>query len=166
MQVLKRSLVVSLVVLLLAGFATFIASPRASAQAAPDTTIFTFSFVGQEIGDGCTGETVLVTSGEIQVVVHSNQLPNGDMQFDSTVTLQDGKAVGETSGIQYEMIQANSATTHETSDGFADQETVTTNGRLVAPGPGNNSLFHEVSHITFANGQLTAVFDHLTIDCQ
>src|SRR5258708_2433644 len=102
MAILKRSLVAGLFVLLLvAGFATFIAAPRASAEAISNTMTFTFSMVGQDVFS-CNGSVFLITAGNIQVVSHTTLLANGDLSARNEVTWQGVKATDVATGAAYE----------------------------------------------------------------
>ncbi|HEU5369763.1 MAG TPA: hypothetical protein VFU69_14920 [Ktedonobacterales bacterium] len=166
----KRFLVTGLLVLLLVGFATFIASPRASAEAISNTTISTFSFVGQEVFS-CNGSAFLITDGTIQVVSHTTLLPNGDFSAHNEVTWQGVKAIDEATNASYEEVGTNGSGVKGSVDNFfsnqgATTETIATNTQLVGQGTAPNIGFNEIIHLTYnADGTLTAEFDHLRMDC-
>jgi hypothetical protein len=133
------------------------------AQAA-STTIkssdsFPFSFFNE-----CTGEFV---SGVVTVktTVHETLDANGGYHFHFHDVFM-GRAVGETSGIQYVGPQTDHESFHVSSSG-ALEDTYTLNFRFISRGSTDNILTHGLFHITITpNGDVTSEIDNFTSACR
>ena len=111
----------------------------------------------------CTGEEILLT-GESRALLRVTETPSGQ----TTVTLQGNfliNGIGLTSGERYVMPAAGAATiavvgnTTIVTTQVASQQIITAGGR-------NDSYAHAIVHITIVDGQATAEFENVTIDCK
>ena len=74
--------------------------------------------------------------------------------------------VGLTTGDKYQATGVTQEIDHFGA-GFPIISTFINNFRFIGAGPGNNLLFHEESHVTInANGVITALVDHISLECR
>ena len=80
---------------------------------------------------------------------------------------QGVSAIGQITGDTY---RATGGSQDKFSGNLTNDQYETTyvnNFRMIGPGPGNNFLVHEVSHLTInANGTTTVDFDNLSTECK
>ena len=159
----ERTVRFSMVVLILASL--FLAAGPTSVQAqAANTTIkfsdsFPFSFF-----NNCTGEVV---SGvvNVKVTIHETLDASGGYHF-HLHEVYNGRAVGETSGIQYVGPQTDHESFHVSSSG-ALEDTFTLNFRFISQGSADNILTHLLFHITITpNGDVTSEIVNITEVCR
>jgi hypothetical protein len=145
---MRKALLVGLV--LLFGTAAF----AAPVQGADGVTVSSFP-ISFSFFNPCTNENVDV-SGTALVVRDTTADDHGLVGHSVNIAV---KGIGETTGMQYVAVFANTFTAN-TSDNGASTETITTYERFVTPGPGNDLLFAIVFHETFdANGDLVVRFN-------
>jgi hypothetical protein len=145
------------------GICLLAASTVAHAQATTVTTNLEFPLDNLQQTNPCTGE-LITFSGSAHLVIHATSTPSGNFNNVVHQNFQDVAGLGADSGATFhfqfpDTLQFTSAAGAET--------TLALNLRIVGPGPGNNFMVREVSHVTInANGQATATFDHFTASCQ
>lgn len=145
---MRRALLVGLVLLL--GTAAFAAPVHGADGVTVSSFQISFSFFNP-----CTNENVDV-SGTALVVIDTTADNHGLEGHSVNIAV---KGIGETTGMKYVAVFANTIT-ENTSDNGASTETTTTYERFVTPGPGNDLLFAIVFHETFdANGDLVVRFN-------
>lgn len=155
-RLISLLIVVMLMIVLLA--------PTSVTAQATSTTIkfsdtFPFSFF-----NNCTGEVV---SGvvSVQSTVHETIDANGGYHFH----FQDvymGRAVGETSGIQYVGPQTDHESFSVSSNGGLS-DTFTVNFRFMGRGSADNILTHFLFHVTITpNGDVTSEISDITEVCR
>ena len=120
---------------------------------------FSFSFFND-----CTGEVV---SGVVSVKTTVHVSPDGNGGFHAHFhDVFNGRAVGETSGIQY----VGPQTDHDSfnaSSGGALEETFTFNFLFLSRGSADNILSHTLFHITITpNGHVTSETATITEACK
>src|SRR5688572_21344948 len=159
----ERTVRFSMVVLILVSL--FLAAGPTSAQAqAASTTIkfsdsFPFSFF-----NNCTGEVV---SGVVSVktTIHETFDANGGYHFHFH-DVYNGRAVGETSGIQYVGPQTDHESFHVSRSG-ALEDTFKLNFRVINRGSADNILTHTLFHTTITpNGDVTSEISNITEVCR
>jgi hypothetical protein len=112
---------------------------------------------------GGAGELVVFT-GQLHELISFNMNAAGGTSGFMHFQPQGLTGIGMTTGLKY---QATGVTQTSFSVNAGEQMTFVNNFRIIGQGPGNNLLVHEVSHITIdANGNVTASFDNLSIDCK
>ena len=80
---------------------------------------------------------------------------------------QGGSLVGQVTGDTYRATGVTQDTFKGSLQNGQSRFTFVNNFRLIGPGPGNNLLVHETSHITInANGVTTVTHDSSTVDCK
>jgi len=120
---------------------------------------FPFSFFNE-----CTGEVV---SGTVSVkgTIHETIDSSGGFHFRLHEVFR-GKAVGETSGIQYVGPQTDHTSFHLSSNG-ALEDTFTLNFRFISRGSADNIQTHILFHITITpNGVVTSEVDNFRSVCR
>ena len=130
---------------------------------------FTFStsfpidtVVNVPCANGGAGEDVHIT-GTIHDLFHITVDAAGGLHVKTHDNPQDVTGVGLTTGASY---QGTGVTQQEFDVTAGEQDTFVDNFRIVGQGPGNNFLVHETFHLTVnANGDVTVVFDNLSVDC-
>jgi hypothetical protein len=133
-----------------------LAAVIAPAQAADGVTVSSFP-ISFSFFNPCTNENVDV-SGTALVVIDTTPDNHGLEGHSVNIAV---KGIGQTTGMKYVAVFANTITGN-TSDNGASTETTTTYERLVTPGPGNDLLFAIVFHETFnANGDLVVRVNRL-----
>ena len=140
------------------------ASVGSTSAAGSSTTIkfsdtFPFSFF-----NNCTGEVV---SGVVSVktTVHETIDAKGGFHFHFHDVFR-GKAVGETSGIQYVGPQTDHESFQVSSNG-ALQDTFTLNFRFISKGSADNILLHLLFRVTITpNGDVTSELAKVTDTCR
>jgi hypothetical protein len=76
-------------------------------------------------------------------------------------------AVGLTSGARYQFISLSKDVFHQQVDGIGSVLMSVNIGRLIGPGPGNNSWEHNLVHVTVnANGTVTADLFPVNTQCK
>jgi hypothetical protein len=131
------------------------------AQATTVTTNIRFP-VDFTLTNQCTGEQIAF-SGEAHILVQSSATPSGHFKMTIHSNLQDVTGVGLTSGADFHFLSI--ATTSEES-GPGVEVTIPVSFRIIGPGPGNNFLFHDSTHLTVnANGDVTAQVDNFSVTC-
>jgi hypothetical protein len=132
------------------------------AQANTETLKFSDSFPFSFFNE-CTGEVV---SGVVNVKTTLHLTEDGHGGFHAHFhAVFNGRAVGETSGIQYVGPQVNHDSFHATSGGILE-ETSTLNFRFLSAGGADNILTHILLHITITpNGDVTSEFLNITEEC-
>lgn len=115
------------------------------------------------------GEMVHIT-GVLHSVQHETNTPRGAWNGGETIQQHHLEAVGLSTGTRYRAVSVgNSSITGSTpEDPLTDRSrTFVQNFLLVAPGPNNNLLWHEVIHVTTnENGETTADVLVQTISCR
>ena len=145
--------------------ATATAFVGAGAAAGEATTSITIDQNEIEVSgiNTCSGEEILLT-GESRALLRVTETPSGQ----TTVTLQGTfliKGTGLSSGERYLMPTSGAATiavvgeTTIVTTQVASQQIITADGH-------NDSYAHATLHITIVDGQATAEFEQLTIDCK
>lgn len=159
----RRTVRFSMVLLILVSL--FLAARPTSVQAQAASTTFKFSdSFPFSFFNNCTGEVV---SGVVSVkgTVHETIDANGGYHF-HLHEVYNGRAVGETSGIQY----VGPQTDHESfnaSSGGALEDTFTLNFRFISRGSADNILTHILFHITITpNGDVTSEISNITAVCR
>jgi hypothetical protein len=146
--------------------AVSLADPGAafSLAASPNATFkfsdsFAFSFFNQ-----CTGEVV---SGVVGVKTTVHVSPDGSGGFHAHFhDVFNGRAVGETSGIQYVGPQTDHDSFNADSGGVLE-ETFTLDFRFLSQGSTNNILTHILFHITITpSGVVTSETSIVTDACK
>jgi hypothetical protein len=159
----ERTVRFSMVVLILVSM--FLAARPTSVQAqAANTTIkfsdsFPFSFF-----NNCTGEFV---SGVVsfKTTIHETIDASGGYHFDIH-EVYNGRAVGETSGIQYVGPQTDHESFHVSSS-LALEDTFTLNFRFISQGGADNILTHLLFHTTITpNGDVTSEIVNISEVCR
>jgi hypothetical protein len=80
---------------------------------------------------------------------------------------QGSNLVGAITGDVYQATGVSQGTFKGSLQNGQFTATDVNNFRWIGPGPGNNLLIHEVSHITVnANGDVTVEFDKPSVDCK
>ena len=91
---------------------------------------------------------------------------NGSLTLKSHFQPQGLTGVGLTTGDKYQATGVTQEIDHFGA-GFPIISTFINNFRFIGAGPGNNLLFHEESHMTInANGVITALVDHISLECR
>jgi len=152
------------IILLILMLVASAASPTSVYAQAASTTIkfsdsFPFSFF-----NNCTGEVV---SGVVSVktTVHETIDAKGGYHFHFHDVF-NGRAVGETSGIQYVGPQTDHESFHVSSSGGLE-DTFTLNFRFISRGKADNILLHILFHVTITpNGDVTSEIDNITDVCR
>jgi len=140
-------------------------SALASAQASPQTDVFTFSLVDDHYFNQCSGGEDMLVNGSIHVIIHRTQDAQGGVLV---VTRQSGafSAIGLTTGTKYVWIQVVGNVGNYLSGVPPFRFTETVTDRIVGPGPNSGQLLKETAHITVnANGELVVIFDKLISEC-
>ena len=158
----KIKVVTSLILisLFLASLALLI---RVQAQAASATIKFSDSFPFSFFNN-CTGEVV---SGVVSVkgTIHETIDASGGFHFHIHEVFK-GRAVGETSGIQYVGPQTDHQSFHVSSSG-ALENTFTLNFRFISRGSADNIQSHILFHITITpNGDVTSEIENIRDVCR
>ena len=131
----------------------------ASAATFKSSGSFPFSFY-----NSCTGEVVTGVVS-FKTTVHETIDASGGYHFDIHEQYL-GKAVGETSGIQYVGPQTDHESFHVSSNG-ALEDTFTLNFRFNSVGSTDNILVHILFHITITpNGNFTSEIQNVTDTCR
>ena len=133
------------------------------AQAANTTFKFSDSFPFSFFNN-CTGEVV---SGVVNVKGTIHETIDASGGFHSHIhEVFNGRAVGETSGIQYVGPQTDHDSFHVSSSG-ALEDTFTLNFRFISQGSADNILTHILFHITITpNGDVTSEISNITDVCR
>jgi len=111
------------------------------------------------------GENVLL-EGMLHETYHLTI--NGDKFHLKIIDNPQGiSGTGEVTGDKY---QATGETEEELNENFTNghfTDSYVNNFKIIGRGKGNNYLVHENYHVTVnANGTVTTILDHLTIDCK
>jgi hypothetical protein len=154
---------VSLVLPVIAfGLFALVGAGSARAQATTTTTNIEFP-LDVTLDNPCTGEPIAF-SGRGHLVIRTTATPSG--VFTTTVhsNLQDVSGVGAVSGATFHF-QAAGTTTITAAP--AQETTIVNDFRVIGPGPGNNFLVHNTTHLTIdANGVATATVDNTFATCR
>jgi hypothetical protein len=164
----RRQLQLVAVLLLTVVFSLVFASP-----AGAKTSTFTASvkipiafpvFVSCALGGA--GEVVDL-SGTLHDVFHTTLQANGSFHVTGHANPQGVIGIGETSGDKYHGTGVTLFHVNGTARGFPFTFTSVNNFRIIGPGPGNNFLVHENTHVTVnANGTMTAFVDNFKVTCK
>lgn len=120
-------------------------------------------FVFIPCANGGAGEVVHL-SGNLHEVINMTFDNAGGVHVKDHFQPQGISGVGLTTGDKY---QATGVTQDEFNAKVGFEHTFINNFRIIGQGPGNNLLVHETAHITInANGDVTANFDHFSVDCK
>lgn len=113
----------------------------------------------------CGGED-MVLGGAMHIAVQSTTDGAGGFHYDVQVNPQGETGVGVTSGVTYQISGGHHASIYDpTGNGFT--ETNSQYGRVIGPGPDNNSLFRFLFHLTVTpDGTTTASFTDFEFVCQ
>ena len=160
----KKGLRLKLSLLMVIMLMTALLAPTSAMAQAASTTIkfsdsFPFSFF-----NNCTGEVV---SGVVsfKTTIHETIDANGGYHFHFH-DVYNGRAVGETSGIQYVGPQTDHESFHVSSSG-ALEDTFTLNFRFISRGSAANILTHILFHTTITpNGDVTSEISNITEVCR
>ena len=140
-------------------------SSPASAQASPQTDVFTFPLVDDYYFNQCPGGEDMVLNGSVHLILHTTQDAQGGLLI---VTRQSGafRAIGVTTGTKYVWIQVVGNVQNYPWGDPPFQFAQTVMDRIVGPGPNHGQLMKETAHITVnANGEWVVIFDKFTSDC-
>ncbi len=115
--------------------------------------------------NGGAGETV---SGTIDLHILLKSTVNGNnVSGKYHFQPQGGSLVGAITGDAYNPTGVTQGTFKGSLQNGQFTATDVNNYRLIGPGPGNNLLIHQVSHITVnANGDTTVTFDKPSVECK
>lgn len=155
---LKLSLLVVIMLMV-----ALLAPTSVLAQPASGTIKFSDSFPFSFFNE-CTGEFV---SGVVsfKTTIHETIDARGGYHFHFH-DVYNGRAVGETSGIQYVGPQTDHESFHVSSNG-ALEDTFTLNFRFISRGSADNILTHILFHVTITpNGVVTSEIDNVTFECR
>ena len=111
----------------------------------------------------CSGEEILLT-GESHALLRITETPSGQ----TTVTLQGNfliKGIGLSSGQRYVMPAAGAATIAVVGD-TTIVTTQVVSQQIITAGGNNDSYARAIVRITIVDGQATAEFDQVTINCK
>jgi hypothetical protein len=150
--------------LALVALLTGVTPPPAQADVVVNESVdFTGFTIFVPCAAGGAGETVVFT-GQLHELITFNMNAAGGVSGLMHFQPQGLTGIGMTTGLKY---QGTGATTTSLSGNVGQQMTFVNNFRIIGQGPGNNLLVHENSHVTIdANGNVTASFDDLSIDCK
>jgi len=140
--------------------------PSFMASAFTQNTVFPIDlFVFIPCANGGAGEVV---SGTIQLHTLITSTVNGNKVSGKThFQPQGGSLVGETTGDAYRPTGVTQETFNGSLQNGLYTQTFINNFRIIGPGPGNNFLVHESSHLTInANGVTTVTHDNVSEDCK
>ena len=161
----ERTVRFSMVLLMLMSLILASAASATSVQAQAANTTFKFSdSFPFSFFNNCTGEVV---SGVVsfKTTVHETIDASGGYHF-HLHEVYNGRAVGETSGIQYVGPQTDHESFHVSSRG-ALEDTYTLNFRFISQGSADNILLHILFHITITpNGDVTSEIENITDVCR
>lgn len=144
-------------------------TPTAFAKASTFTQnlqipFFTIAFV--PCAQDGAGEFVLL-SGDLHDLVHVTTDSTGGTHVKLHDNPQGITGVGLTSGDVYHGTGVTQSEQNTAASGFPLELTFVNNFRVIGPGPGNNLLVHENTHVTInANGVVTADVDNVSIECR
>ena len=111
----------------------------------------------------CSGEEILLT-GESHALLRITETPSGQ----TTVTLQGNfliKGIGLASGQRYLMPTAGAATIAVVGD-TTIVTTQVVSQQIITAGGNNDSYARAIVRITIVDGQATAEFERVTINCK
>jgi hypothetical protein len=115
--------------------------------------------------NGGTGENVLI-EGTLHLQEHVT-INNNRVNLKIHAQPQGASGVGEITGDIY---RATGVTQEQDSIPLVNgafEFTFINNFKIIGPGPDNNLLVHQTVHVTMnANGEITAVVDNISVDCQ
>jgi hypothetical protein len=112
---------------------------------------------------GGAGEDVVFT-GDLHVLMALTDNGAGGFHVKYHFQPQGLSGIGLVTGLKY---QATGETQETFNVNAGQQDTYVNNFKIIGQGPGNNFLVHETFHFTInANGDVTASFDNLSIDCK
>src|SRR5262245_3868758 len=121
------------------------------------------NLVGVPCANGGAGELVAL-SGDLHVLINMNVSNSGNVHAKVHFQPQGVSGVGVTTGDKY---QGTGVTQDEFNIAVGVEETAVNNFRIIGKGPGNNSVFHSLFHITVnANGDVTAFVTNISVDCK
>jgi hypothetical protein len=114
----------------------------------------------------CTGETLQIVSGTLQLDFHET-VNNNTITFDQHTNVQNYKLVGVSSGIAYTGSGTSTTKEHASLNNGLFIITETESVLLTAPGGKNNPRIKFDLHLTFTpQGTLTAFVDNYSASCQ
>jgi hypothetical protein len=114
----------------------------------------------------CTGESLQITSGTLQLDFHET-INNNTLNFDQHANIQNYKLVGLSSGIEYTGSNNSTTKAHTSLNNGLFVVTETMSALLTTPGGQNNPRVKFDLHLTFTpQGTLTALVDNFSASCQ
>ncbi len=107
---------------------------------------------------------VIVLSGDIHMLVHGTIDANGGFHSGELDNPQGITGIGLTTGATYRGVGVTEA---EFNGKIGAESTFVNNFLLIGQGQASNLLLHTVRHGTLTpNGDITAFFDHSTLECR
>jgi hypothetical protein len=114
----------------------------------------------------CTGETLQIVSGTLQIDFHQT-VNNNTLTLDQHTNIKDYKLVGTSSGVAYTGSSSSTGKNHVSLNNGVFIITETESVLLTAPGGKNNPRIKFDLHLTFTpQGTLTAFVDNFSTSCQ
>jgi hypothetical protein len=159
----ERRLAKLLAILMPVILGTSVQPTSVKAQADNATVKFSDSFAFTFFNT-CTGEDV---SGVVNVQTTVHVSPDSNGGFHAHIhNVFNGRAVGETSGIEYVGPQTDHDSFNESSGGIVE-ETATVNFRFLSRGGADNILTHLLFHITVSpDGVVKIEIENITSECR
>jgi hypothetical protein len=146
----------------LLGLCLLAGSSSAHAQASTTTTNLRLP-LDTTLANPCTGE-LITFGGTIHLVIHATTTPSGDFHATVHQNLQNASGIAAESG---DTFQFQFGTTETLNVAAGTETTLSQNLRVVGPGPDNNFLLHQTTHLTInPNGEATAVVDNFFATCR
>lgn len=148
-------------------FSLLLAAPGVSAEAVSETTIIKFPVAGFGFVNTCTDpdETVTLTSGNFQIVMHTTADANGGLHFAFEGNASNVAGVGDT-GTKYRASGGFWGAFNATAGGTTESTFVDVIN-LTSQGSGDNFQLMITSHFTVTpDGTVTAVVDNFRVVCR
>ena len=136
-------------------------SEAVMAQATTTTTNLVLPL--NTVVSGCDGQSVTL-SGEIHIVTHVTNNPNGGILIKEHSNYQDVSGVGQPITLTYRGVSSNNTVFNNSMP--QSEFTVIDQVLLISQGPTDNLQIHVTMHFTInANGQTTAVVEEVRVEC-
>jgi hypothetical protein len=154
------------VVILIVTMFVLLPSAPVQAQATTFTTSTTIPFF-EAFFVPCAANglgEVIVLSGDVHMLVHGTIDANGGFHSRELENPQGITGIGLTTGATYRGVGVTEA---EFNGKIGAESTFVNNFLLIGQGQASNLLLHTVRHGTLTpNGDITAFFDHSTLECR
>jgi hypothetical protein len=153
-----------MIIMATVALAAFMAGPALAAVTNNESIPFNLT-IFVPCANGGAGELVAL-SGSLHVL--TTVTINGNNVSMSTHSQPQGvSGVGLTTGDKYRGTGVTRSDTNYDNVDFPFVTTYVNNFRVIGQGPGNNFTVHETLHTTVnANGDATADFDNIKVDCK